>query len=51
MAIVYELSTLQLMLQMLIDHMISRFEVWVFHSAVFLPSFLITFSFLICDYD
>ena len=45
MAIVYELSTLQLMLQTLIDHMISRLEVWVYYSAVFLPSFWLPFHF------
>jgi hypothetical protein len=41
MASMYELFTLQLMLQLLNDHMISRVHIFV----------LITFSFLICDYD
>ena len=51
MAIVYDLPTLQLMLQLLIDHMISQLEVWVCIPTILLPSVLITFSFLICDYD
>ena len=46
MAIVYELSTLQLMLQMLIDHMISRLEVWVCNSAV-LFAFVIDYFFIL----
>ena len=53
MAFVYDLPTLQLMLQLLIDHMISQLEVWVHVCipAVFLPSVLITFSLLICEHE
>ena len=51
MAFVYDLPTLQLMLQLLIGYMISQLEVWVCIATILLLLVLITFLFLTFDYD